>query len=105
MPKTQSANNRPDLANLRFQPVAAQLRPSVPTRFTERRNRAARHALLHRVHSEFLEMPGLILSIEQAARLFSLPSSVCARVFVELVDDDLLRVATDGRYALARRST
>lgn len=71
----------------------------------QRRDFPSRRALVHRVHREFLEMPRLTLSITQAARLCSLPSSACARVFGELLDDDWLRVTTDGRYALARRST
>jgi DNA-binding IclR family transcriptional regulator len=55
------------------------------------------------VHGEFLEMPGLTLSIAQAARLFSLPPAVCARVFGELLNSQLLRRTADGRYVLLRR--
>jgi hypothetical protein len=97
-------DRRHDVTDVTCQPARAQLRPAIPAHVAERCDLSTRHALPRRVHSEFLEMPGLTLSIEQAARLFSLPSGVCARVLGELIAGDLLRRTTDGRYALARRS-
>lgn len=38
-----------------------------------------------RVHAEFREMPGLKLTLPQAARLFSIESDRCARVLAALV--------------------
>lgn len=106
MAKNQKIEDRrPDLSDVKGKPARAQLRPSSSGHPVERRDLSSRRALVRRVRSEFLEMPGLTLSITQAARLFSLPSNACARVFGELIDDDLLRATTDGRYALARRST
>jgi hypothetical protein len=95
---------RPDLREIKGQPVRASLRPRVSEPPAERRDLTSRRALLHRVHSEFREMPGLRLSIQQAARLFSVPPTVCARVLAELIADDLLRVTHDGHYALLGRA-
>ncbi len=95
---------RPDLSNIKGQAARAQLRPPLPGRPSERRNLSSRRALVRRIHGEFLEMPGLTLSIQQAARLFSLPTSVCTSVFGELVGGNCLRVTIDGRYALLRKS-
>jgi hypothetical protein len=81
-----------------------QQRTPLPGPRAERRDAPSRRALVRRVHGEFLEMPGLTLSIGQAARLFGLPSSFCARVLDELIAGDCLRVTTDGRYALLNTS-
>ena len=53
------------------------------------------HALQWRVAAEFREMPGLRLTLPQAARLFSIDSSCCERVLGALVDRGVL--ASDGR--------
>ena len=47
-----------------------------------------------RVQGEFREMPGLTLTVRQAARLFSIESARCERVLGALVHDGIL--ATDG---------
>ena len=46
-----------------------------------------------RVKAEFLEMPGLKLTIPQAARLFSLDVTRCERVLGALVDSGALSAA------------
>jgi hypothetical protein len=51
-----------------------------------------------RVQSEFREMPGLRLTLAQAARLFGLSQDACGRILSDLVADDLLHLAADGRY-------
>jgi len=43
-------------------------------------------ALLTRVRAEFLEMPGLSLTVAQAVRLWALDAMVCAAVLSALVD-------------------
>jgi len=53
-----------------------------------------------RVAAEFREMPGLTLTIAQAARLFSIDSARCERIFSTLVERGVL--TTNGR-AFARR--
>ena len=57
------------------------------------------HTLQTRVSAEFHEMPGMRLTISQAARLFSIESARCERVLGALVDRGVL--ATDGQ-AFAR---
>jgi hypothetical protein len=47
-----------------------------------------------RVQGEFREMPGLTLTVRQAARLFSIEPAQCERVLGALVHDGVL--ATDG---------
>ena len=56
-------------------------------------------SLQTRVSAEFREMPGLKLTLPQAARLFSIEPTRCERVLGALVDRGVL--ATDGR-AFAR---
>ncbi len=52
--------------------------------------------LIHaRVRAEYLEMPGLSLTLPQAARLFNLEPARCARVLHTLVTDGALW--TNGR--------
>lgn len=53
-------------------------------------------ALLHRVRAEFLEMPGLRLTPEQAARLWSLEPAVCLFVIDALVGARFLRRTPAG---------
>ena len=52
--------------------------------------------VLHvRIRAEYLEMPGMRLTVTQAARLFNLDLTDCARVLDALVTDGALW--TDGR--------
>jgi hypothetical protein len=46
--------------------------------------------LLNRVRSEFIEMPGLRLRIDQAQRLWNLDRAVCESVLRSLVDAQFL---------------
>ena len=46
--------------------------------------------LLNRVRSEFIEMPGLRLRIDQAQRLWNLDRAVCESVLRSLVDAKFL---------------
>ena len=55
---------------------------------------SAERTLYIRVHGEFHEMPGLTLTVRQAARLFSIEPARCERVLGALVYDGIL--ATDG---------
>jgi DNA-binding IclR family transcriptional regulator len=45
-------------------------------------------------------MRGLAITVEQAARLFGIPGAACARILAGLVREGLLRLRTDGRYAM-----
>lgn len=71
----------------------------------DRRNHAARDALLRRVRAEFTEMPCLRLTRGQAQRLFSLRPDVCERILAVLVCDGFLTCGSDDRYRLNDSAT
>jgi hypothetical protein len=54
------------------------------------------HALVNRVRSEFIEMPGLRLTIRQAARLWGLEPPACEKVIDTLVRAEFLRWTPAG---------
>jgi len=58
--------------------------------------------LVRRVRSEFLEMPGLCLTFDQAQRLWSLESRTCEALFSSLIDSRFLRRTDDGLFVLFR---
>ena len=55
--------------------------------------------LLDRVRSEFIEMPGLRLKIEQAQRLWNLDRAICEGVLRSLVEANFLRRYSDDAYS------
>lgn len=55
--------------------------------------------LLDRVQGEYLEMPGLRLTLPQAQRLWGVERTVCVSVLGTLVDAKFLCVKPDGAYA------
>jgi hypothetical protein len=54
--------------------------------------------LLQRVRSEYLEMPGLRLTVAQAARFLSLDQGTCARLLDALVEARFLILTSNGLY-------
>ena len=54
--------------------------------------------LLSRARGEYLEMPGLSLTLEQAQRLWALDHRTCSRVLSNLVGAGFLRRRRDGSY-------
>ena len=62
------------------------------------------HPLVHRVRSEFLEMPGLQLTLPQAARLWGLDHDASRKVIDALVDGAFLRWTPQGTVVLATTS-
>ncbi len=58
--------------------------------------------LVRRVRAEFLEMPGLCLTIEQAQRLWSLESRTCEVLLKSLIDSRFLRRTDRGLFVLRR---
>ena len=58
-------------------------------------------ALVERARGEFLEMPGLHLTVGQAARLWGLDAAACHRVIAALVNSAFLRWTRDGKVARA----
>jgi hypothetical protein len=57
-------------------------------------------ALARRVRGEYAEMPGMRLTIPQAARLFGLTAEIAEAVLDDLRRASFLGRANDGRYAL-----
>jgi hypothetical protein len=54
--------------------------------------------LVRRVQSEYLEMPGLCLTFDQACRLWALDSQTCSRVLQDLVAEGFVAVSERGIY-------
>lgn len=57
--------------------------------------------LLNRVRSEFIEMPGLRLRVDQAQRLWNLDRTSCETVLMSLVEAKFLHRDTDEIYGRA----
>jgi hypothetical protein len=55
-------------------------------------------ALLTRIRAEFLEMPGLRLTREQAQRLWGVERAVCQQLLDALVETQFLCARPDGIY-------
>lgn len=54
--------------------------------------------LLYRIRAEYLEMPGLRLTTQQARRLWGLDDATCARLLDVLVDLKFLARRPDGQF-------
>ena len=57
------------------------------------------NAMLKRIRGEYLEMPCLRLTLEQAQRLCGVDRTLCQRVLDTLVDTRFLCVKANGTYA------
>jgi hypothetical protein len=60
------------------------------------------HTLALRVHGEYSEMPGLRLTVPQAARLFGVAPDVAHAVLDELRRASVLSCSDRGIYSLSR---
>ena len=106
MPKMTRKNDppRPELPQRTAGPLSVRtLIPRVPPErhhagHGERRDPAARAALLRRVEVEYHDMPGLRLTRAQAQRLFGLREDICVRVLEALVQAQILRVDPSGSF-------
>ena len=58
-------------------------------------------ALLERIRSEFLEMPGLKLSLEQACRLWNLKEAQCGDTLDALIVEGFLLRTPSGAFIAA----
>ena len=56
------------------------------------------HEVVRRIRGEFLEMPGLRLTLEQAQRLWRLDRIACDAVLGALVDARFLARTRDGAF-------
>jgi len=59
----------------------------------------ARHLLLDRMRAEFIEMPGLRLTVKQAQRMWSLDERMCIELLDTLAHEGFLEVRRPGAYA------
>jgi Fic family protein len=75
-----------------------QLSAYSPIRGYVPRDESSRGRLLTRVRGEFIEMPGLKLTSQQAQRLWGLDRSICERVLSSLVREGFLEQTTDGGF-------
>ena len=57
--------------------------------------------ILKRIHGEYIEMPGLRLTMAQAQRLCDVEPTLCQRVLGTLVETGFLCVDKNGTYARA----
>jgi|SRR4051794_4264185 hypothetical protein len=58
--------------------------------------------LVRRIRAEFLEMPGLCLTIDQAQRLWSVEPDTCEALLRSLVESRFLRRTDRGLFILCR---
>lgn len=58
-------------------------------------------SILGRARAEYLEMPGLKLTLPQAARLWALDSGVCTAVLTALVESRFLVMTRDAFFMRA----
>ena len=56
-------------------------------------NAASDPRLLQRIHGEYMEMPGLRLTIAQACRLWNVDAATSLDVLNRLVDEQFLRLS------------
>ena len=59
----------------------------------------AREQLLRRVRGEYLEMPGLKLTLLQAQRLWAMDEQTCGEILDSLTEVRFLHRQHDGTYA------
>ena len=65
-------------------------------------DKASNERLVRRMRAEFLEMPGLSLTIAQAQRLWSLERHTCEALLDSLIDSRFLRRTDRGLFVLRR---
>jgi predicted transcriptional regulator of viral defense system len=74
------------------------LTETVERRDMQRTATPAMSALLVRVQSEYLEMPGLKLTEAQARRLWGLDDNTCGVVLATLIKQGFLKRSANGTY-------
>jgi Fic family protein len=57
--------------------------------------------LTRRIQGEYMEMPGLSITLGQAQRLLAIDETTCTAVFRTLVNRGVLRRTSEGQYVRA----
>ncbi len=89
-------------ASFPFEPRRKAVSALAPSFKARAGGRAGRHSTaepVQRVKREFLEMPGLRLTVRQAARLWAFEPIDCERLLEDLVEARFLFRMRDGTYA------
>jgi Fic family protein len=89
IPRTEASSRAPMLTAPLEDVTASSVAPGAPP------------ALLRRIQGEYVEMPGLILTVAQAQRLWALDDRTCQVVLATLVERRFLRRTTAGAYVRA----
>ena len=79
--------------------MAKQARGTTPTQETG--ETCVSSELLGRIRAEYREMPGLCLTLAQAARLWGLTPGACSEVLQALVAEGVLTCTREVRYVAA----
>ena len=82
-------------------PFSPAIAAAAPHRAPVTPTDASRAGLLNRVRGEYLEMPGLSLSLCQAQRMWNLRRSDCEALLGELVNDGFLARTPLGLFVRA----
>jgi hypothetical protein len=88
------------LDGIKGKPARMQLPDGV---LRDRRDDAAREALVRRIRAEFADMPGLSLTLNQASRLLGVDRTACARILGALTREGALRRNAQNLYVRADR--
>ena len=83
------------LDNVKGRPLGMVLPPAG----RERRDVAGREALVRRIVAEFYEMPGLVLSLNQASRFLGVDHAACGRILATLAQAGILRRSASEYYS------
>jgi hypothetical protein len=86
--------NQPAARFIKGRDLTLMERPDMPLTASD----SANELLLYRIRGEYLEMPGLRLTLEQAARLWHMDTSICASALMRLVTDRFLMRTRSGAY-------
>jgi len=63
--------------------------------------RQAISTLIEQVQAEYVEMPGLSVTLPQAQRLWAVDQATCVEVFGRLISRGVLRRTSKGRFVRA----
>lgn len=72
---------------------------ALPSAGAERRDLRRREAIVRRIVAEFNDMPGLVLSLQQASRFLGVDKAACARILTTLTERGVLRRSTSDYYS------